>query len=259
MISMRVILRSLVVLATITLGVTWTGSKPKVKTLFLPKAGIVTPITQENTIIAFDIHAVMVEKNKTNMWRHGVKNLLVGRFFFNNKVRAHINSLHEDAAPEDYFMPLLAIVPEIEPYIPGLLGIVNSQDPLPGMKSLIERIAAKKFKLHVLSNIGHAAYYGWQSPTNSTQEKSKGLKEIHADIFKHFKGEVIAAQKPGTQGYIDFEKQFAVQKDGTKKQIIFIDDNLKNVKAAVEQGFVGIWFKDAKQLETDLMRLGIVL
>ena len=44
--------------------------------------------------------------------------------------------------------------------------------------------------------------------------------------------------------------------NGTKT-FIFVDDKLENVKAARDSGWIGIQFKNVKQLRANLIELGI--
>lgn len=239
--------------------ISFSGRAPRTKTLFMPATGVSLPLDKEKTLIAFDIHAVLVEKNKFTMGWNLFKNVGAVRFANHESVKKHVNSVDKDSAsPEDYFMPLIDIVPDIEPYIPGFLNVVNAQDPIPGMQHLLEKLNKRGYKLYILSNIGPAAYYGWKSVKN-LQLSSKGLKDMHPHIFKHFTGGVqVASKKPLASAYTNFINTFAKPVvEGQKLIVVFVDDKLENILAATQQGFIGILFKNPKQLETDLMRLGI--
>lgn len=232
------------------------------ETIFMPSTRIdrqiALPLAKEQTCIVFDIHSVLIKKNRLSMGWNLFKNVGLIKYTFHEKIKKHFESIDgRFASPEDYFMPLIKKIPDIEPYIPGLLEVVNAQDPIPGIPSLLSRLDYGGYKLYVLSNIGPAAYYGWQS-TKDSQLKSVGLKDIYPEIFKYFTAAYIAAKKPSTQAYTGFLAScIRNQKNKKKPTIIFIDDKIENILAAVQQGLIGILFKDPNQLESDLKMLGI--
>lgn len=66
------------------------------------------------------------------------------------------------------------------------------------------------------------------------------------------------AKKPSGKYFKGLMKTCA-EKNLTERLLIFIDDNLENVKIAAKKGFIGIHFQTVEQTENDLQILGIKL
>ena len=77
-------------------------------------------------------------------------------------------------------------------------------------------------------------------------------------FFKEFDGIVVSGEekliKPDQKLYHLLLDRYNLKAENT----IFIDDNLKNVKAAEELGMIAIHFKSSGQLETELQSIGAI-
>ena len=77
-------------------------------------------------------------------------------------------------------------------------------------------------------------------------------------FFKEFDGIVVSGEekliKPDQKLYHLLLDRYNLKAENT----IFIDDNLKNIKAAEELGMIAIHFKSSGQLETELQSIGAI-
>jgi FMN phosphatase YigB (HAD superfamily) len=216
-----------------------------------------TKLTPENTLIAFDIHDVLVQKSIKDMASTALAELGITGLIY--MLRPDIwysiyTTENQDQEWQDRFLKLTEEFPSLKRFRKVLFDVDNQRTPLPGMPELVKNLDEKGYPLYVLSNIHPSSYYGWQSkeldgagnPILSTQ----GLKDKLPEIFSHFKGAATGAKKPKPQAFSKFIKTF--NNDRTKRSI-FIDDRPKNVKESVENGIdVAILFESPEQLKKDL-------
>jgi len=113
---------------------------------------------------------------------------------------------------------------------------------IPETVSLLYKLKAK-YKIYGLTN--------WSAETISIAYK-------RFSFFKEFDGIVVSGEekliKPDQQIYTVLLDRYNLNAANT----VFIDDNLKNIKAAEEVGLNGIHFENADQLETRLKSIGAI-
>lgn len=114
--------------------------------------------------------------------------------------------------------------------------------PVDGAFEIVEELAARGVPLFAITNFGAEFWDGFR-PTQP--------------IFDHFRDIIVSGVekivKPDPAIY-----QLALSRFGLSPgEAIFIDDNLPNVIAAQENGFVGHHFTDAPKLRTELSELGL--
>jgi len=113
---------------------------------------------------------------------------------------------------------------------------------IPETVSLLYKLKAK-YKIYGLTN--------WSAETISIAYK-------RFPFFKEFDGIVVSGEekliKPDQQIYQVLLDRYNLNAANT----VFIDDNLKNIKAAEEIGFNGIHFENPDQLETRLKSIGAI-
>jgi 2-haloacid dehalogenase len=115
--------------------------------------------------------------------------------------------------------------------------------PVPGSFEIVEALAARDVPMFAITNFG-AEFWDQFHPTQP--------------IFNHFRDIVVSGVermvKPDAAIY-----QLALTRFGLPPgEAIFIDDNLANVVAARENGFVGHHFTDAHRLYEVLVRLELL-
>lgn len=209
----------------------------------------------ENTIIAFDIHGVLVTYDKVGFVWPIIKNFGALRFLLYKGVREHLKKelKKNTPSPESYFLELAKSIPEIKPYIPGFFDIANAHKPIPGMRELLEDLKNAGYELHIFSNIGEFAYHGLKED----DIQAEGLKSRLPELFKYFPDNKVMTNtlKPNIAQYNTFEENHP------KKHIVFIDDRQKNINATEKtagQRFKGIRFRSPEQVRSELERLGIL-
>ena len=114
--------------------------------------------------------------------------------------------------------------------------------PVDGAFEIVEELAARGVPLFAITNFGAEFWDGFR-PTQP--------------IFDHFRDIIVSGvekiAKPDPAIY-----QLALTRFGMLPgEAIFIDDNLPNVLAARENGFVGHHFTDAPKLRAELSELGL--
>lgn len=115
--------------------------------------------------------------------------------------------------------------------------------PMPGSLEIVETLADRGVPLFAITNFG-AEFWAEFRPTQQ--------------IFDHFRDVVVSGveklAKPDPAIY-----RLALSRFGLKPgEAIFIDDNLANIVAARENGFVGHHFIDAPTLRRKLEALGLI-
>jgi 2-haloacid dehalogenase len=129
------------------------------------------------------------------------------------------------------------------------------------------------------------AYYGrWEEmlggPINGTVEIFKEIKKIQGlrtyaltnwsaetfhialaryDFLHWFDGRLVSGEERTRKPFPEFYQKLLDKFSIDPSQAVFIDDNLRNIKAAEELGIKGIHFHDPGQLKKELIDLGMVL
>lgn len=211
--------------------------------------------TPAKTIIAFDIHGVLVTYDKAGLIWPIVKNLGALRFLLYKGVREHLKEVlqKKTPTPESYFLELAKVAPGIKPYFPGFFDISNTYKPILGMQELLDDLKNAGYELHIFSNIGDLCYHGWEEDGI----QAKGLKTRLTKLFEHFPDNnvVTNALKPEVTQYNELEEKHP------GKTIVFIDDRQNNIDATQKTAnnqFKGIRFQSPEQVRDELEKLGIL-
>jgi 2-haloacid dehalogenase len=78
------------------------------------------------------------------------------------------------------------------------------------------------------------------------------------DFLHWFDGRLVSGEEKTRKPFPDFYQKLIDKFSINPSQAVFIDDNLRNVKAAEEHGMTGIHFKNADELRKSLTGLGIL-
>jgi len=207
------------------------------------------PITPQNTILTFDLHDVIVNYDYGKIIKTFFKSNRKLKLLFamlNPFVWKDIITLKwHGAVAEEYIVGLGEKYPSLKPYVPLGIRLANCQRPNPAMINFIKELKNKGYTIHLFSNIG-------------------------AEIFEHFKTKfpAIIAQfdaisipskqngylkKPYHDAFINFLETYK----NDNRQIIFIDDKMRNIQKAASYGIIGIHFKNPGQLKKYLADLGL--
>jgi len=207
-------------------------------------------ITPQNTIIEFDLHNVIVNYDnikiiKTFFKSKGKLKLIL--IMLNPFVWWSILKLaYNNGIAEQYIVGLGKKHKNLAPYVPLGIEIANCQKTNPHMVKLLDELREKGYRLHLFSNIGTKIF--------------ASLKKQKPDLVQYFDKIILPSQengylrKPHANAFINYLEQ---NKD-TNKQILFIDDKIKNAKNASKNGIIGILFKSESQLRELFVELGIL-
>ena len=200
-------------------------------------------------IIIFDLHEVMFAYDYGAAFWHIVRaphkhrlllTVCTPRFWVN------VFKLYaKGAVSQEYVLKMAAWHPRLASNVNTGLAIINAQRPMPGMQQLVTTLAAAGYELHIMSNIGQLSF--------------DALKQAHPALFAPFARFHIALEyndylaKPQPAAF----EQYKQEHNAANRPMIFIDDKLKNVRAAQLSGMLGIRFISVKKLYAQLARVGI--
>ena len=228
----------------------------------------------EHTLeFAFDIHKVLLHKKPSlqwkTFWEYPHKRYLLRCFFniplmlnlgsmvwqlFLNMLPAHLATYREVTAEQLICSFAHADEKELSQLF---TTIVNTQRVEPAMMALVIELKQAGYPLRIASNIGKQTYL----------KLKPMLEAINENVFKYFdkdahgmEGKTIdytqsMVQKPDARYYTEYLDTYDPQRN---KLIIFVDDKLINIHAAIAQGFLGIHFKNTAQLQQNLHELGVL-
>ncbi len=203
-----------------------------------------------NTIIAFDIHEVLFQKDYKKIARLVMNNKrafkLVLHMFHPRVIKTLWRLRTKESVVEEYIMRLAKESKHFREFIPLGIEVANAQKPIPHTIELVKQLHAAGYRLDIISNIGNIIYYD--------------LAEKFPDIFALFSNiHVAQAQtnylaKPHPQVYERYQERHNTD----NCNIVFIDDKRKNLRAAAEFGMTGILFTNAHDLEDHLRRFSLL-
>ena len=205
--------------------------------------------TQENTIIVWDLHGVVLKTDGYAMacefWRCNHKCNILWNTFSTCVHLARTFGLRKTSFEE--------IVRACEPVNQHLATLMRTmsycQKIIPGTAAIIEELHAARFTHAIASNIGIKTF--------------ESIKQQNEQFFNHFSdvttsdtidpsGSLI--RKPNPQFFALYQQLH----NKTGKQIIFIDDDRSNVQAAQKEGMRSILFKNPKQLRLELQKIKLL-
>src|SRR5688572_11185315 len=77
------------------------------------------------------------------------------------------------------------------------------------------------------------------------------------DFLHWFDGRVVSGEEKTRKPFHDFYNKLLDRYNVKPSQAVFVDDNLRNIKAAEELGIKGIHFHNPLQLKNELTDLGL--
>jgi FMN phosphatase YigB (HAD superfamily) len=144
------------------------------------------------------------------------------------------------------------------PYLAELItSIANAQQPILGMKELVQELAQLGYEQHIASNIGFISFHRLINPEKYPQiaplfkpmniEKSMVVSNDHGQFLT----------KPDPRFFKQYLKKNNI--DLKKQSVLFIDDRPANIRVAKQLGFDTIRFKNPRQLREALRSYGIMV
>jgi hypothetical protein len=250
--------------------------------VYLPNntnAAAIAQLPKESKIIAWDIHDVLAKSRRWKKAGYALKSIptfasslcnlviskITGRKDPMADVWSDINKLPKkfSSSGEMYYH---IFEHHNQPHLAKRVAHVSSlYKPQPGMDAIVQKIHSQGFEQRFASNIG---------PVFFDQLRDKFKTKYNSTVFDYIQpGKVVdynnlaqagkveasnvtTAKKPSQTFFTDFNSTYNA---AGSKQVIFIDDNKKNVMAATKAGWIGIHFENVKQLQADLATLGIAV
>ena len=116
--------------------------------------------------------------------------------------------------------------------------------PIPGTVEIFRQLKQNgKYKLYALTN--------WQA----------GLFDIalvRYNFLHWFDGRVVSGEEKTRKPFREFYQRLLDRYDLKPSEAIFIDDSLRNVKAAENLGIKSIHYQSSQQLKEELIKLGLL-
>ncbi len=214
----------------------------------LPKA-----IDPSTTILVFDMHKLFKEQNHFivgcdllgNHWR-----AILGFLCTPNSWGPVKKTIKEATASTKCGEQIFTLLEEKHPQFTGMTKTLQESflkhKIIPDTVAYMKELKEKGYKLYVLSNCRHDTY-------------AEEVKQ-NPELFTLFSGAYLPCPennfdcKPRSSFYQSF-KNYLTQQGHTDKQIVFVDDKLKNITSALPHGISGIHFISALQLRKDIARL----
>jgi 2-haloacid dehalogenase len=198
-----------------------------------------------NTVI-FDLGGVLIDWNPRYVYRTIFKTEEEIDWFFENIATHEWNENQDagyplDAGTED----LIKKHPDWEDEIRAYYGRWEEMlgGPIPETVEIFRQLKQKpEIKTYALTN--------WSAETFPI-----ALKRY--DFLHWFDGRVVSGEEKTRKPFFEFYQRLLNRYNVSPGEALFIDDNLRNVKAAEELGISGIHFHNPHQLKEELKRLNL--
>jgi 2-haloacid dehalogenase len=201
-------------------------------------------MTKVSTVV-FDVGRVLVQWDLRHLFAKLIDDAVELDWFLANVVTPEWHFQH------DAGRPLAEMLPELKAQHPSYAAHIDAYamrfnetipGPVAGSFETVEELAARGVPLYAITNFGAEFWEGFR-PTQP--------------IFDHFRDIIVSGVekmvKPDSAIY-----QLAISRFNLAPgEAIFVDDNLPNVVAARENGFVAHHFTDAASLRAVLVELGL--
>lgn len=191
--------------------------------------------TPENTVIAFDLNDVLVEKNiKSMTWQSAclLANPYTWQYILNpyfwSKAKEYAKNtkakgtIFTDKLVKDY--------PGLEYYKPTFISISSSHVVNPIALATVVNLKQQGYKIFIFSNMEN----------ETMTEVSKNNPQLFTNIDGYFCPPADGSDfKPNLSFYESF-KGYLKSQDALKEHTVFVDDKPENITAAQQAGFIGI-------------------
>lgn len=203
-----------------------------------------------NTVIAFDLHKVLVKQNFMRIsWRLFKRHWKAKHIFFKQSFIKQIRQgLRENLVVEKIAEKLSQKYPELATLKQDLIEFLNTEPLLYETIALAKELKSAGYSLILLSNIAQETF-------DDLKSKQPVLATLFDDIYiPSSKNNFIC--KPQKEFYTQF-KQHLKQSAHANKTVFFIDDRLRNITAAGDD-IIGIVFKSPIELRKQLTKYGLI-
>ncbi len=205
-------------------------------------------MNSSDTIVAFDLHSVILKPDWKEigriLWKWPHKFYLLSCAFRMKFIWKCLTLLFQEPTDEEYFALFQEYCPTL---LPLIIDLFNSFKPMNDMVCILKELKTKGYELHIVSNVGPRRFKALKKHLPQVINLFDRVKINNGDVHHLIK-------KPSPEFFRDYIRD----NNPENKQIIFIDDNKHNIKAASGFGIIGIRFTSANQLCKSLKQLGIL-
>lgn len=200
-----------------------------------------------NTII-WDLGGVLIDWNPHYVFTDQYFDSKEKKEYFFSQVCTHDWNEKQDEGRSivDATLELVAQFPDWEYAIRDYYGrwtdMLNG--PIQGTVDIFRKlIEAKQYRHYALTN--------WQADLFN-------IALVRYDFLQWFDGRVVSGVEKTRKPFPEFYQLLLDRYHVNAQEAVFIDDNLRNVKAAEELGIRAIHFQSAEQLEKELQAAGVI-
>lgn len=205
---------------------------------------IIYNASAQNTIFAFDLHGVLVTPSFSEtlsiIW-HDLIKIKVLVLLLNPIVWYYlIKALFGMTISEETVDKLCKRNPQLVYIKSVLIKFMSAQNIDIKNIEFLAILRAKKYDVYVLSNI-------WPEALENLLRRFPVLSDLVTAFYIPTTEKKFNYYKPQVEFFESFKK-FLIKKEKHKKQIIFIDNSLRNIKSANKAGLHGILVRSLDDL-----------
>jgi 2-haloacid dehalogenase len=197
--------------------------------------------------VIFDLGGVLIDWNPSYVFDKMFEDEDQKKHFFENICTSDWNEKQDAGRPlKEASEELVAKHPEWKEYIEAYYGRWEEMlgGPIDGTVEIFRRLKQTgKYKLYALTN--------W-----SAELFPIALERY--DFLHWFDGRVVSGEEKMRKPFPEFYQLILERFRLNVKETLFIDDNVRNAKAAEAMGLKTIIFKSPTQLKEELINLGIL-
>jgi len=197
--------------------------------------------------IIFDLGGVLIDWNPSYVFDKMIDNEDQKKHFFENICTSDWNEKQDAGRPlKEATEELINKHPEWKEYIEAYYGRWEEMlgGPIHGTVEILKQLKEEgKYKLYALTN--------W-----SAELFPIALERY--DFLHWFDGRVVSGEEKMRKPFPEFYQLILNRFQLTPEKTLFIDDNLRNAKAAEDMGLKTMIFRSPAQLRKDLVKLGIL-
>lgn len=204
--------------------------------------------TPDQVVIAFDLHGVVSNIDYKKVCQIGIQNpVSVGKlflFFFNPWFLCDVYRLWRGHAVAAAYLELLhQKYPFLVSTIPFFIAVGNAQIPNAGLIEVIQSLKRAGYKVHLFSNIGDMIMQDYEL------RYPEVISLFHKICITHQKDGYVG--KPYKESFLNYQRICNPE----HKQVIFIDNSIRNSTAAISFGMIGIYYQSVRQVRDELSQL----
>jgi 2-haloacid dehalogenase len=198
--------------------------------------------------IIFDLGGVLIDWNPLYVYDDNYFETEEKRNYFFSNICTNDWNEEQDAGRSivEATLLLLEKFPEWEQPIRDYYGRWTEmlKAPIPETVELLRQLKASgKYKIYALTN--------WQA-------ELFGIALIRYNFLQWFDGRVVSGEEKTRKPFPEFYHRLLDRYNVKAQEAFFIDDNLRNVKAAEELGIKSVHFQSPKQLKETLHELNLL-